>query len=99
MEAASIVKEIPASLWETAAERLTDLILSAPSGFRLPPGLVHSILYVWQRDQLATETGLSRLLEAARIVDAEKTEAILAELGVQAHAVASLRGMRMVWKV
>jgi len=99
MEATSIVKEIPASLWETTAERLTDLILSAPSGFRLPPGLVHSILYIWQRDQLATETGLCRLLEAAKIVDAEKAGAILAEIGVQAHTVASLREIKMPWKV
>lgn len=99
MEAVNIVKEIPASLWETVAEKLTDLILSAPSGFRLPPGLVHNILYIWQRDQLATETGLSRLLEAASIVDSEKAMAVLAEVGVQVHTVAGLREIKMPWKV
>ncbi|MDH5448613.1 MAG: hypothetical protein OEY24_06100 [Candidatus Bathyarchaeota archaeon] len=78
-----IVRKIPSSSWETTSERLIDIVLNSPNANRMPSGLAKTILYYWQRDQLATEVGLQRLLEASITVDPEKTIDVLRELGFQ----------------
>ena len=49
----------------------------------MPSGLAKTILYYWQRDQLASEIGLQRLLEASLHIDPERTTESLRELGLQ----------------
>jgi len=78
-----IVRKIPSSSWEATSERLIDIVLNSPNASKMPSGLAKTILYYWQRDQLATEVGLQRLLEASMIVDSEKTIDVLKELGLQ----------------
>ena len=78
-----IVRKIPSSSWETTSERLIDIVLNSPNANKMPSGLAKTILYYWQRDQLATEVGLQRLLEASITVDPEKTIDVLRELGFQ----------------
>ena len=78
-----IVRKIPSSSWEVTSERLIDIVLNSPNANKMPSGLAKTILYYWQRDQLATEVGLQRLLEASMIVDSEKTIDVLKELGLQ----------------
>lgn len=78
-----IVRKIPSSSWEATSERLIDVVLNSPNASKMPSGLAKTILYYWQRDQLATEVGLQRLLEASMIVDSEKTIDILKELKLQ----------------
>jgi len=78
-----IVRKIPSSSWEDTSERLIDIVLNSPNGNKMPSGLAKTILYYWQRDQLATEVGLQRLLEASMMVDPEKTIGVLRELGFQ----------------
>ncbi len=78
-----IVRKIPSSSWEATSEKLIDVVLNSPNSNKMPSGLAKTILYYWQRDQLATEIGLQRLLEASMIIDSEKTAEILTELGFQ----------------
>lgn len=78
-----IVRKIPSSSWEATSERLIDIVLNSPNANKMPSGLAKTILYYWQRDQLATEVGLQRLLEASITVDPEKTIDVLRELGFQ----------------
>jgi hypothetical protein len=78
-----IVRKIPSSYWEETSEKLIDIVLNSPNANKMPSGLAKTILYYWQRDQLATEIGLQRLLEASMIVDPEKTVDVLKESGFQ----------------
>ncbi len=76
-----IVRELPSSSWEVTSEKLIDIVLNSHNANKMPSGLAKTILYYWQRDQLATEVGMQRLLEASMIVDPEKTADTLKELG------------------
>lgn len=78
-----IVEKIPSPSWDATSERLIDIVLNSPNAKKMPSGLAKTILYYWQRDQLATKIGLERLLEASMIVDSEKTIEVLKELGFQ----------------
>jgi hypothetical protein len=82
-----IARKIPASLWNEASEKLVDLILNSPNAGNMPSDIAKTILYYWQRDQLATEIGLQRLLEAAMILEPERTMNLMEELGVPEIAV------------
>ena len=77
-----IARKIPLSLWNEASEKLIDAILNSPNAGKMPSGLAKTILYYWQRDQLATEVGLQRLLEASMILDPEKAISLMEELGL-----------------
>ncbi len=83
MKLEEIVRKIPSASWDATAEKLIDIVLNSPTSDRMPSGLAKTILYYWQRDQLATEIGLQRLLEASTIIDPEKTIGVLTELGFQ----------------
>lgn len=77
-----IVHKIPASLWGTASEKLIDMILNSSNASKMPSHLAKTILYYWQRDQIATTVGLERLLEASMILEPEKAVALMEELGL-----------------
>jgi len=77
-----IARNIPASLWNVASEKLIDMILNSPNAGKMPSDLAKTILYYWQRDQLATEVGLQRLLEASMILEPEKAINLMEELGL-----------------
>ena len=77
-----IAQNIPESLWNEASEKLIDVVLNSPNAGKMPSDLAKTILYYWQRDQLATEVGLQRLLEASMILDPEKTISLMEELGL-----------------
>jgi len=76
------VRKIPTSLWKTASERMIDIVLNSSNADNMPSDLAKTILYYWQRDQLATEIGLQRLLEAAMRLEPEKTISLVEELGL-----------------
>ncbi len=77
-----IARNIPASLWNEASEKLIDAVLNSQNASKMPSDLAKTILYYWQRDQLATEVGLQRLLEASMLLDPEKTISVMEELGL-----------------
>ncbi len=77
-----IARKIPTSLWDIASEKLIDITLNSSNASRMPSDLAKTILYYWQRDQLATEVGLQRLLEASMILEPQKTIRVMGELGL-----------------
>lgn len=77
-----IARNIPASLWTLTSEKLVDIILNSSKASKMPSELAKTILYYWQRDQLATEVGLQRLLEASMLLEPEKTISLMEELGL-----------------
>jgi len=77
-----IARNIPTSLWDVASEKLIDVVLNSPNASKMPSDLAKTILYYWQRDQLATEVGLHRLLEASILLEPEKTVNLMEEFGL-----------------
>jgi hypothetical protein len=82
MSMEEIARRVPASLLNVATEKLTDIILKSSNASKMPSDLAKTILYYWQRDQLATEVGLQRLLKASLILEPEKTISLMEELGL-----------------
>jgi hypothetical protein len=82
MSLEKIARNIPASLWNEASEKLVDMVLNSQNASKMPSDLAKTILYYWQRDQLATEVGLQRLLEASMMLEPEKTISVMEELGL-----------------
>ena len=78
-----IVRKIPSTSWELTSEKLIDIVLNSPDAKKMPSSLAKTLLYYWQREQLATEIGLQRLLEASVMINPDKTVAILKELGFE----------------
>ncbi len=85
-----IVRRIPTSLRSPASEKLIDLILNSSNANKMPSHLAKTILYYWQRDQIATAVGLERLLEASMILEPEKATSVMEDLGL-AEIVVMLR--------
>jgi hypothetical protein len=77
-----LIRRIPVSLWNIASERLIDIVLNSPQGSRMSSDLAKTILFYWQRDQLATEIGLQKLIEAAMTLEPEKTVSLMEEFGL-----------------
>ena len=77
-----IARKIPASLRDHASEKLIDITLNSSNAGKMPSQLAKRILYYWQRDQLSTEVGLQRLLEASVVLEPEKVIGLMAELGL-----------------
>ncbi|MEM2439959.1 MAG: hypothetical protein QW493_01930 [Candidatus Bathyarchaeia archaeon] len=82
MSLEKIARNIPASLWNEISEKLVDMVLNSQNASKMPSDLAKTILYYWQRDQLATEVGLQRLLEASVMLEPEKTISLMEELGL-----------------
>jgi coenzyme F420 hydrogenase subunit beta len=58
---------------KSASKKLADIVPDSSSAEKLPSDLAKTILYYWQSDQLATEVGLQRLLEATMTLEPGKT--------------------------
>ncbi|RLI09652.1 hypothetical protein DRO42_03715 [Candidatus Bathyarchaeota archaeon] len=78
-----LVKRIPHAMYERLSEKLMDVLLEAKGGGDVPSSLAKTILYYWQRDQLASEAGLVNLLQAVEIADPEGATAVLDEFGLE----------------
>ena len=68
-----IVKNIPAEKREKLSDKLIDLLLKSKKEDKMPSGLANTILNQWQLGSLTTEAGLAALLEAAVLLESEKT--------------------------
>jgi len=77
-----IARKVPTSLWTILSEKLIDITLNSSNAEKLPSDLAKTILYYWQRDQLATGVGLQRLLEATMLLEPEKTIELMDSLGM-----------------
>ena len=58
---------------EPLSNKLIDLILSPKNDEKMPSQLANTILHYWQNDILISESGLTALLEAAALLEPDKT--------------------------
>jgi hypothetical protein len=83
MDYRKIVGQIPPSKFEALSERLLDALLKAKEGGKVPSSLAKAMLSHAQRKQLASEAGLTSLLEALSVADPEAYAAIGSEFGLE----------------
>jgi len=72
-----IVKKIPVEKREKVSDKLVDFLLKSKKEDKMPGGLANTILNQWQQGSLTTEAGLAALLEAAVLLESEKTMELL----------------------
>ena len=68
-----IVKTIPVEKREKLSDKLLNFILKSKKESKMPSDLAYTILNLWQLGPLTTEVGLAALLEAAVLLESEKT--------------------------
>jgi hypothetical protein len=73
MDYRKLVDGIPPAKYEELSEKLADCILTSKNDGKMPGQLANTILFHWQQDTLESQSGLSALLEAAILLEAEKT--------------------------
>jgi len=72
-----IVKTIPVGKREKLSDKLVDFLLKSKKEDKMPSDLANTILNQWQLGPLTTEAGLAALLEAAVLLESEKTMELL----------------------
>jgi len=80
MDYRRLVEAIPVVKREPLSNKLIDLILSSKNDEKMPSQLANTILLHWQNDILITEAGLTALLEAAALLEPDKTLEVFAQL-------------------
>jgi hypothetical protein len=80
MDYLKIVEMIPTEKWGTLSEQLIGVILGSKNDEKMPNGLANAILMNMKTGKSATKEGITILLEAAVLVDCEKTVAALGDL-------------------
>jgi hypothetical protein len=68
-----IVKTISVEKREKLLDKLLNFVLKSKKEDKMPSDLANTILSQWQLGPLTTEVGLAALLEAAVLLESEKT--------------------------
>jgi hypothetical protein len=80
MDYRKLVETIPVAKREPLSNKLIDLILSSKNDEKMPSQLANAILHHWQNDILISESGLTALLEAAALLEQDKTIEVFHQL-------------------
>jgi Tfp pilus assembly pilus retraction ATPase PilT len=80
MEYAKLVGMIPIDKRDMLSDKLIDFILTSKNDEKMPSQLANTLLHFWQQNLVKTENGLAVLLEAALLLEPEKTVNIFGEL-------------------
>ncbi len=80
MDYRKLVELVPVTKRETLSDKLVDFILTSKNDEKMPNQLANTILRCWQQDVLESESGLTALLEAALLLEPEKTLGAFTEL-------------------
>lgn len=80
MDYRKLIELLPVEKWDAISNRLVDLILTSKNDDKLPGQLATAILHQWQNDTLKNEEGIIVLLQAAILLEPEKTTAAFNEL-------------------
>jgi len=86
MDYRKLVEAIPVAKWELLSNKLIDLILSSKNDEKMPSRLANALLRHWQNDVLISESGLTALLEAAILLEPDKTIEVFAQLELAGFA-------------
>lgn len=79
MDYRKIVEMVPIEKREKLSAKLIDFILKSKNADKMPSSLANIILHHWQRGPLTNEAGLAALLEAAVVLESDKTMNFLGE--------------------
>jgi len=80
MDYRKLVETIPVAKQEPLLNKLIDLILTSKNDEKMPSQLANTILHRWQNDVLISESGLTTLLEAAALLEPDKTIEVFTQL-------------------
>lgn len=80
MEYAKITAMIPTEKREMLSDKFVDFILTSKNDEKMPSQLANTLLHSWQQNLLKTENGFAILLEAALLLEPEKTVNLFNEL-------------------
>lgn len=80
MDYRKLVELIPLAKRRTLSDKLVDFILTSKNDEKMPSQLANTMLHYWQQDVLEGESGLTALLEAALLLEPEKTVNAFTEL-------------------
>ena len=83
MDYLELVKSIPKPMRQPLSEKFMDILLEANVTDAVPSSVAKTILYYWQRDQLASEAGLTTLFKTVFEADLEKAIAIIDDFGLE----------------
>ena len=86
-----IVKTIPIEKREKLSDKLVDFVLKSKKEDKMPSDLANTILNQWQLGPFTTEAGLAALLEAAVLLESEKTMEFLEQELQLADVVKAIR--------
>jgi len=73
MDYRKLVEAVPVIKREPLMNKLVDLILTSKNDEKMPSSVANAILHQWQNDILISESGLTPLLQAAVILEPDKT--------------------------
>jgi len=80
MDYRKLVELIPTANRQTLSNKLVDFILTSKNDEKMPSQLANAILHFWQHNVLESESGLTVLLEAALLLEPDKTVSVFSEL-------------------
>ena len=80
MDYRKLVETIPIGKREPLSNKLIDFVLSSKNDEKMPSQLANTILHHWQNDLLISESGLTALLEAAALLEPDKTMEVFTQL-------------------
>jgi len=80
MDYRKLVETIPMVKREPLLNKLIDLVLMSKNDEKMPSQLANTILHHWQNDILISESGLTALLEAAALLEPDKTTEVFTQL-------------------
>jgi hypothetical protein len=79
MDYRKLVELVPVAKWETLSDKLIDVVLTSKNDDKMPSQLANTILHHWQHGVLRSESGLAALLEAAVLLEPDKTLGVFQE--------------------
>jgi 16S rRNA C1402 N4-methylase RsmH len=77
-----LAETIPSEKRSALCNKLVDLVLTSKNDEKMPHHIARSILHHWQQNNLQTGSGLATVLEAAILLEPEKTMNALNEAHV-----------------
>jgi len=89
-----VVETVPVEKREAISDKLIDLVLTSKNDEKMPASLANTLLYHWQRNLLASDSGLATLLEAAVLLEPDKTVEVLEQ---EFQLVSTVKAVREVF--
>jgi len=83
MDYRELVRSIPKPLWDPLSVKFMDILLEAKETDAIPSSVAKTILYYWQRDQLASEAGLITLFKTVVEANPERALGVIDDFGLE----------------